>query len=73
MYSMAPLFYIHLIDLLNCPFLLSVMIIMIILHLQPELVQRVEKDLLNIMAGGTAENVDILLVDFVASAQASMT
>ncbi|KAL6976225.1 transcription initiation factor TFIID subunit 7 [Sarracenia purpurea var. burkii] len=28
--------------------------------LNPELVQRVEKDLLNIMAGGTAENVDIL-------------
>ncbi|THF94778.1 hypothetical protein TEA_007166 [Camellia sinensis var. sinensis] len=27
--------------------------------LNPELVQRVEKDLLNIMAGGTAENVDI--------------
>lgn len=26
--------------------------------LNPELVQRVEKDLLNIMAGGTAENVD---------------
>ncbi|OVA16583.1 TAFII55 protein [Macleaya cordata] len=29
--------------------------------LNPELVQRVEKDLVNIMAGGTAENVDILL------------
>lgn len=28
--------------------------------LQPELVQRVEKDLLNIMNGGTAENLDIL-------------
>ena len=28
--------------------------------LQPELVRRVEKDLLNIMAGGTAENMDIL-------------
>ncbi|KAK3443494.1 hypothetical protein EUGRSUZ_B03612 [Eucalyptus grandis] len=28
--------------------------------LNPELVQRVEKDLLNIMAGGTAENADIL-------------
>ncbi|KAF9613830.1 hypothetical protein IFM89_033193 [Coptis chinensis] len=28
--------------------------------LNPELVQRVEKDLVNIMAGGTAENVDIL-------------
>ncbi|KAF7112759.1 hypothetical protein RHSIM_RhsimUnG0194900 [Rhododendron simsii] len=27
--------------------------------LHPELVQRVEKDLVNIMAGGTAENVDI--------------
>ncbi|CAL5414066.1 unnamed protein product [Camellia sinensis] len=27
--------------------------------LNPELVQRVEKDLLNIMAGGTAENVDV--------------
>ncbi|KAJ9189813.1 hypothetical protein P3X46_001066 [Hevea brasiliensis] len=29
--------------------------------LNPELVQRVEKDLLNIMAGGTVENADILL------------
>ncbi|ERN05256.1 hypothetical protein AMTR_s00007p00111990 [Amborella trichopoda] len=28
--------------------------------LNPELVQRVERDLLSIMAGGTAENVDIL-------------
>ncbi|CAK9145033.1 unnamed protein product [Ilex paraguariensis] len=28
--------------------------------LNPELVRRVEKDLLNIMAGGTAENFDIL-------------
>ncbi|KAE9452846.1 hypothetical protein C3L33_15259, partial [Rhododendron williamsianum] len=28
--------------------------------LNPELVQRVERDLLNIMAGGTAENIDIL-------------
>ncbi|KAJ7009452.1 hypothetical protein NC653_000207 [Populus alba x Populus x berolinensis] len=28
--------------------------------LNPELVQRVEKDLLNIMAGGTVENADIL-------------
>ncbi|PSR98310.1 Transcription initiation factor TFIID subunit like [Actinidia chinensis var. chinensis] len=27
--------------------------------LNPELVQRVEKDLLNIMAGGTAENADV--------------
>lgn len=27
---------------------------------QPELVRRVEKDLLNIMAGGTTENADIL-------------
>lgn len=26
-------------------------------HLQPELVQRVEKDLLNIMSGGTVENI----------------
>lgn len=30
------------------------------MHLQPEVVRRVEKDLLNIMAGGTAENADIL-------------
>ncbi|RVX12813.1 hypothetical protein CK203_009828 [Vitis vinifera] len=30
--------------------------------LQPELVRRVERDLLNIMAGGTAENVDILVL-----------
>ncbi|KAJ9697754.1 hypothetical protein PVL29_007059 [Vitis rotundifolia] len=30
--------------------------------LNPELVRRVEKDLLNIMAGGTAENVDILVL-----------
>nr|TKS05032.1 TATA-binding protein-associated factor TAFII55 [Populus alba] len=29
-------------------------------YLNPELVQRVEKDLLNIMAGGTVENADIL-------------
>ena len=29
--------------------------------LQPELVSRVEKDLLKIMAGGTADNVDILV------------
>ncbi|KAF2301711.1 hypothetical protein GH714_028747 [Hevea brasiliensis] len=29
--------------------------------LNPEVVQRVEKDLLNIMAGGTVENADILL------------
>ncbi|KAG5560895.1 hypothetical protein RHGRI_004052 [Rhododendron griersonianum] len=29
--------------------------------LNPELVQRVERDLLNIMAGGTAENIDILV------------
>jgi hypothetical protein len=28
---------------------------------QPELVSRVEKDLLKIIAGGTAENLDILL------------
>ncbi|CAN4122411.1 unnamed protein product [Withania somnifera] len=28
---------------------------------QPELVRRVERDLQNIMAGGTAENIDILL------------
>jgi len=27
---------------------------------QPELVSRVEKDLLKIIAGGTAENIDIL-------------
>ncbi|WJZ88445.1 hypothetical protein VitviT2T_007743 [Vitis vinifera] len=30
--------------------------------LNPELVRRVERDLLNIMAGGTAENVDILVL-----------
>nr|GMD57064.1 transcription initiation factor TFIID subunit 7-like isoform X1 [Ipomoea batatas] len=30
--------------------------------LNPELVRRVERDLQNIMAGGTAENIDILLV-----------
>ena len=30
------------------------------LFLQPELVQRVEKDLVNIMSGGTVENLDIL-------------
>lgn len=30
------------------------------LILQPELVRRVEEDLLNISAGGTAENIDIL-------------
>ncbi|KAF7149710.1 hypothetical protein RHSIM_Rhsim02G0077200 [Rhododendron simsii] len=29
--------------------------------LNPELVQRVERDLLNIMAGGTTENMDILV------------
>lgn len=34
---------------------------MFFLTLQPELVQRVERDLLNIMAGGTAENIDILI------------
>ncbi|KAI3993328.1 hypothetical protein MKX01_010071 [Papaver californicum] len=32
--------------------------------LNPELVQRVEKDLLNIMAGGTAGNFDILFLHF---------
>ncbi|RZC88351.1 hypothetical protein C5167_016158 [Papaver somniferum] len=32
--------------------------------LNPELVQRVEKDLLNIMAGGTAGNIDILFLHF---------
>ncbi|WCJ33261.1 Transcription initiation factor TFIID subunit 7 [Euphorbia peplus] len=32
--------------------------------LNPELVQRVERDLLNIMAGGTVENFDILLYCF---------
>ncbi|KAI8537557.1 hypothetical protein RHMOL_Rhmol09G0033200 [Rhododendron molle] len=31
--------------------------------LHPELVQRVEKDLVNIMAGGTAENVDIVFAE----------
>ncbi|KAB5565208.1 hypothetical protein DKX38_005262 [Salix brachista] len=31
-------------------------------YLNPELVQRVEKDLLNIMAGGTVENADILSI-----------
>ncbi|KAI4369688.1 hypothetical protein MLD38_018102 [Melastoma candidum] len=31
--------------------------------LNPELVRRVEKDLLNIMAGGTVENLDILFND----------
>ncbi|KAK9273552.1 hypothetical protein L1049_018362 [Liquidambar formosana] len=31
--------------------------------LNPELVRRVEKDLLNIMAGGTAENVDVEVGD----------
>ncbi|XP_010257606.1 PREDICTED: transcription initiation factor TFIID subunit 7 [Nelumbo nucifera] len=31
--------------------------------LNPELVQRVEKDLVNIMAGGTAENVDVEVED----------
>ncbi|XP_058096756.1 transcription initiation factor TFIID subunit 7 [Magnolia sinica] len=31
--------------------------------LNPELVQRVEKDLVNIMAGGTAENVDVEVVE----------
>ncbi|XXG89687.1 hypothetical protein AAC387_Pa12g1629 [Persea americana] len=31
--------------------------------LNPELVQRVEKDLLNIMAGGTAENADVEVVE----------
>ncbi|KAF6163453.1 hypothetical protein GIB67_029302 [Kingdonia uniflora] len=32
--------------------------------LNPELVQRVERDLVNIMTGGTAENVDILYFYF---------
>jgi hypothetical protein len=41
-------------------FTLLSLLIMSILPLQPELVQRVEKDLLNIMAGGTVENADIL-------------
>lgn len=31
--------------------------------LNPELVQRVEKDLVNIMAGGTAENIDVEVVE----------
>ncbi|XP_059628786.1 transcription initiation factor TFIID subunit 7 [Cornus florida] len=31
--------------------------------LNPELVRRVEKDLLNIMAGGTAENVDVEMAE----------
>lgn len=36
----------------------------IMLFLQPELVQRVEKDLVNIMSGGTVENLDILDMNF---------
>ncbi|MBA0583038.1 hypothetical protein Gorai_013916, partial [Gossypium raimondii] len=32
--------------------------------LNPELVQRVEKDLVNIMSGGTVENLDILYTNF---------
>ncbi|MBA0825628.1 hypothetical protein Goarm_010557, partial [Gossypium armourianum] len=32
--------------------------------LNPELVQRVEKDLVNIMSGGTVENLDILDTNF---------
>lgn len=35
-------------------------LIAVLLILQPELVRRVEEDLLNINAGGTAENIDIL-------------
>ena len=37
------------------------MLIVVLLILQPELVRRVEEDLLNITAGGTAENIDILI------------
>ncbi|KAF9686502.1 hypothetical protein SADUNF_Sadunf03G0165300 [Salix dunnii] len=36
-------------------------------YLNPELVQRVEKDLLNIMAGGTVENADILSIMLIFS------
>ncbi|XP_008809532.1 transcription initiation factor TFIID subunit 7-like isoform X1 [Phoenix dactylifera] len=34
----------------------------IFLHVQPELVQRVEKDLLNIMSGGTVESLHVEMV-----------
>ncbi|KAK1412000.1 hypothetical protein QVD17_32911 [Tagetes erecta] len=37
--------------------------------LNPELVRRVERDLLNIMNGGTAENIDILLCWLFANTQ----
>lgn len=36
-------------------------------NFQPELVSRVEKDLLKIMAGGTADNLDILTSLFVSN------
>lgn len=35
-------------------------LILILFILQPDLVRRVEQDLLNIMAGGPSENADIL-------------
>lgn len=37
-------------------------IYLIVKMLQPELVQRVERDLLNILSGGTVENVSFLLL-----------
>ncbi|KAK6793161.1 hypothetical protein RDI58_012242 [Solanum bulbocastanum] len=39
--------------------------------LNPELVRRVEKDLQNIMSGGTAENIDIEVVEQVEGGEAS--
>ena len=35
-----------------------------IIILQPEVVQKVEQDLINIMSGGTAQDVDILLEEY---------
>ncbi|GMJ00880.1 TBP-associated factor 7 [Hibiscus trionum] len=39
--------------------------------LNPELVQRVEKDLVNIMSGGTVENLDILSIHLVSRCRRS--
>lgn len=47
---------------MDAAFLVFIQLFVLIplLILQPELVQRVEKDLLNIMSGVTVENADIL-------------
>ncbi|GKB48848.1 transcription initiation factor TFIID subunit 7 [Tanacetum coccineum] len=45
---------------LNVRYLIILNLLQLKFNLEPELVRRVERDLLNIMHGGTAENFDIL-------------